>query len=78
MKDLWTLPINTRAQIKTICDSLPLDYQQRLFDLGFQEGRFIECIRHTPFQGPRIFKINDNVFSIAKDLANSIQVSIHL
>ena len=71
---LWDLPPSTRATVKTIAAKLSPEYRKRLGELGLLDGETVECLRHTPFGGPRIYKIGDCVFSIARDIAAEVEI----
>ena len=73
--NLWDLPQFSQASIKSYKDSIPGNYQLRLRELGFEEGERVTCLRSAPFGGPKVFKVGDSVFSLAKDVAEEIQVS---
>jgi ferrous iron transport protein A len=72
--NLWDLPPSTRATVKTIATGLTPAYRKRLSELGLQDGEVVECVRHVPFGGPRIYKIGDCVYSIARDIAAEVEI----
>lgn len=72
---LWKLQPSTSAVIKGIDLSIPLEHQNRLKILGFSEGSTVACLRKTPFNGPRLFQINQSVYSLAEDIASAISIA---
>jgi ferrous iron transport protein A len=72
--NLWNLPKDKKARVSRLEPALSVSYQRRLGELGFREGDEVVCLRNTPFGGPRIYKVGDSVFSIARDVAENITV----
>lgn len=50
-------------------------YLQRMREIGLDIGAQIKCLNRPPFAAPRQFQICDGVFSLDKDIADSIWVS---
>jgi len=50
-------------------------YLKRMREIGIDVGSEIKCLNRPPFSAPRQFQICDGVFSLDKDIADSIQVS---
>jgi Fe2+ transport system protein FeoA len=73
--NLWELPIGHLATLKSFSSDLPISYQVRLQDLGFEIGSAVFCERWTPFGGPRVYRVCDSVFSLAKDIATFVELS---
>lgn len=74
MMTLWDLPPGKKAKI---CNYLPLDgaaVVARLEDLGFTKGAFVECVRHVPLSGPRVYVVSGSVFALEKPVAQTIEV----
>ena len=51
-------------------------YLKRMREIGLDVGADIKCLNRPPFSAPRQFQICDGVFSLDKDIAGSIQVSV--
>lgn len=68
----------SRGQILDIHESLDPALKQRLMSLGFRKGEVVECIKKTPFGGPRIFKVGGAVVSLGRDLASEIELELGL
>lgn len=76
VQTLWDLLPHDAACIVDISPLISESYRNRLYDLGFLVGEAIACVRRTPFQGPRLFKIGDSVFSLDRDIAQSVMVTV--
>lgn len=72
--NLWELPMGQLATLKGFSKDLPESYQNRLQDLGFEVGGSVFCERWTPFGGPRVYRVCDSVFSLAKDVATFVEL----
>lgn len=71
---LWSLPRGLSAKVRELGNSLPSQYRVRLSELGFREGEIVQCLRWTPFGGPRIYQVGDSVFSLASDVATFVEI----
>ena len=71
---LWELKAKDRARIFRINHSIAPNHLQRLLHLGIQVGVEAECIRVSPFSGPKSFWIGDSVFSLDKEIACLVEV----
>lgn len=76
IQTLWDLLPLDAACIVDISPLIDKSYRNRLHDLGFLVGEVVACVRRTPFQGPRLFKIGDSVFSLDRDIAQSVMVTV--
>lgn len=76
--NMWQLPINQIAKIKSFAQDLSAQEKMRLEDLGFRIEEPISCLRRMPLGGPSIFQIQFTVFALEKELAQKIFVeSLH-
>ncbi len=73
---LWELQKDQAAYISGFIESVPKIYFNRLNELGFQIGVEVVCQRQSPFGGPKVYQIGDDVFSMAKDVASCVTVEI--
>ncbi len=73
---LWDLLPRYAGRIVEILPHAEEAYRNRLYDLGFLVGEAVTCVRRTPFQGPRVFKIGDSVFSLDRETACSVVVTV--
>lgn len=71
---IWNLKSSESATVKQINSDLAVAFRDRLHHLGFNAGERVTCIRHTPFNGPRIYFIGDSVFSLAEDIAIAVEI----
>ena len=69
----WELSAQQRAKISKYSGSSS-SIQQRLEDLGFYAGETIECIKITPFKGPKVYQNSHGIFSIEQEIASLIEV----
>lgn len=51
-------------------------YLRRMREIGIDVGAEIKCVNQPPFSAPRQFQICDGVFSLDKEIADSIQVHL--
>lgn len=73
---LWEVPANKQAHIVGFSEHLTGKLPQRLSEMGFTQGQYVECLRRTPFNGPIIVSVQDCVYSIDRNLAQSIHVGL--
>jgi Fe2+ transport system protein FeoA len=71
---LWHLPRSRKARVIGTAPRLAHAYRLRLEELGFRKGGEVTCLRKTPFGSPRIYLVGDSVFSIARDVAEQIEI----
>lgn len=69
---LWDLSENQFATISGFADHFSAPYQQRLKELGFEKNQDIYCLRKSRLQAACTYQIGDSVFSLAKDVAQSV------
>jgi len=68
-----TIPIGAKAEI------LDLDFTemgQRLSELGFWPGKYIELVVSAPFGDPMAFRLDNSLVALRKDEARNIRVRI--
>jgi ferrous iron transport protein A len=71
---LWEMAVGSQAKITGYNTSIDSDVMDRLGALGFAVGKNVECIRQTPFSGPRVFETSGSVFALEKQLAVEVIV----
>ena len=71
---IWNLKSNQTAVVKQIDPALSPAFRDRLEHLGFNAGEEILCMRCTPFNGPRVFRVGDSIFSLAQDIASAVEI----
>lgn len=73
---LWHLPRSRKARVIGTATRLSHSYRLRLEELGFRQGGEVTCLRKTPFGSPRIYLVGDSVFSLARDVAEQIEIEM--
>lgn len=68
---MWSIDQGNKAEISGFA-GVSEAYIQRLREIGLNIGAEIKCINHPPFSAPRQYQICDGVFSLDKEIANSI------
>ena len=71
---MWSIDQGSKAVISGFA-GVSAAYMQRMREIGLDIGAEIKCINRPPFSAPRQYQICDGVFSLDKEIANSIQVS---
>lgn len=71
---MWNIDEGTAAKVSGFV-GVSAAYLQRMREIGIDIGAEIKCLNRPPFSAPRQFQICDGVFSLDKDIADSIQVS---
>lgn len=71
---LWEMAVGSSAKITGYSTSIDSGVQDRLGGLGFSIGKNVECVRHTPFSGPRVYEIAGSIFALEKQLAIEVLV----
>jgi len=70
--NLWNLEENCEAVLESFCSSLNELHVKRFIELGFRSGEFVKCVQRTPLGAPRVFEVNNTVFSLSKEDASRI------
>ena len=71
---MWSVSEGGRAKISGFA-GVSATYLQRMREIGLDLGAEVICLNRPPFSAPRQFQICDGVFSLDKEIADSIQVS---
>lgn len=71
---MWEIDQGCTAQVIGFV-GISASYLRRMREIGLDVGAQIKCLNRPPFSAPRQFQICDGVFSLDKDIVNSIQVS---
>jgi ferrous iron transport protein A len=74
MMNLWELGAQNDACVLHFSPTTPTNYRERLSELGFVVGASIQCLRITPFGGPRIYKVGGCIYSLDRELAQMIHI----
>ncbi len=73
---LWNLPEARTAMIVTVESNLDPRHKQRMSELGLRPGELIRSQQHIIFGGPRLFQVAGSIFSIAREIADQVQVRV--
>ncbi len=69
---LCDLKINEEAKIINLkCNNI---LKRRFLDLGLIPGEIIKCVLISPFNNPKAYLINNNVYALRNDDANFVEV----
>jgi Fe2+ transport system protein FeoA len=71
---LWNVDQGSKATVSGFA-GISAAYLQRMREIGIDVGAEIICLNRPPFSAPRQFQICDGVFSLDKEIADSIQVA---
>lgn len=71
---LWDLKKGQACIIKGFAASLNEHFRERLIDLGFQSGQLIKCIISPSFGAPKLYQVNNTIFSLDNDIASCIEI----
>jgi ferrous iron transport protein A len=72
---LWELPKRTSAVVDKLDERLTASIKTRLYEMGFVPGEFLTCMKRSPFGGPLVIQIQDCVYSVDQQLAQSISIN---
>lgn len=71
---LWDLSETESSVLFGFSEKIDSTYQKRLVELGFSQGTKVLCLRKSTLQKTGSYQIGDSVFSLAYDIAQSIQM----
>lgn len=71
-RTIWDLKSRESCIITKYNDTLSIDYQTRLKDLGFHKGERVECVSSPGFGAPKLFKINNAIFALDHVVARGV------
>ncbi len=71
---LWELKQNGSAIFSHFSNELSDEYRLRLREIGLDGPVEVVCLKHTPFEGPRLYQICDGVFSLDHEIASQLFV----
>lgn len=72
---MWNIDQGQTAVVKSFV-GISETYLRRMREIGIDVGAEIKCVNQPPFSAPRQFQICDGVFSLDKEIADSIQVHL--
>lgn len=75
---LWDMPKSSIALVEKLDDKLANTLKTRLSEMGFIPGEKLRCMKRSPFNGPLVVQIQDCIYSLDQQLANSINVNTQI
>ncbi len=70
--NLWDLELKQSGVIKEINPKGSLASKLKIY--GFSTGQKAECLFKTSFNGPRVFLLEDTIYSLSYELASQILI----
>lgn len=71
---LWDLQQGSASEVASLSDQLQANYRTRLIELGFKPGERITCVLAPRLGAPRLYQVDNTVFSLDDQLARHIQL----
>lgn len=71
---LWQLKRGTNATVTNFQQGLSENYRVRLSELGFHPGESITCVLSPGFGAPKLYRVNNTVYSLDDSIASLIDV----
>ena len=71
---LWDLKPGEVGRITLLNKKVPANVRARLHRLGFSIGEKVLCVQHTPFGGPRSYRVGTALFSLESHVARSLHI----
>ena len=72
---LWDLKQGACATVDSFCSALQGEYRTRLSELGFHPGEQIACVLSPSLGAPKLYRVNNTVYSLADSVASLIKVA---
>ena len=73
-KTLWQLKCGESAVLDSFADDFSPDYRARMMELGFHSGALVSCVVTPRMGAPKLFKVDNAVYSLEKAIASLITV----
>ena len=74
---LWNLTQGQSAAISHFGENLSETYRTRLTELGFHPGETISCMLATKLGAPKLYLVNNAVYSLDNIIASQIGLLIN-
>jgi len=74
---LWELKKGQSCVLLDFDDSLDSRYKERILELGFRPKTKITCLKAPSFSAPKVYQINNSVFSLEDTVASCINIAIN-
>ena len=72
---LWDLTQGASAKVSRFSASIESGYRTRLSELGFHPGEQISCVMSPSLGAPKLYRVNNSVYSLDDSIASLIEVS---
>jgi Fe2+ transport system protein FeoA len=72
---LWNLRAGESCEILGYDEGLAEAYRVRLMEFGFHAGERVVCLQSPAFGAPRVFRVNNTVYSLDDEVACHVLVS---
>ena len=72
---LWDLTQGASATVSRFSSSIESGYRTRLSELGFHPGEQISCVMSPSLGAPKLYRVNNTVYSLDDSIASLIEVS---
>jgi Fe2+ transport system protein FeoA len=73
-QSLWALKKGQRCTLLGFDEAMDARYKERVFELGFRPKTEVMCLKTSAFGAPRVYQVNNSVFSLEDTVANHILV----
>ncbi len=73
---LWDLKKGQSGMLTGFDPKLDSRYQDRVLELGFRPNSKISCLKNSAFGAPRVYQVNNSVFSLEDSIASCIFVDV--
>jgi len=74
MDSLWTMKAGEACEIVDYDGALAEPYKVRLMEFGFYPGETVTCLQAPAFGAPKVYRVNNTVFSLDDDVASHVLV----
>ncbi len=72
---LWDLTQGASARVSRFKSSTQGNYRTRLSELGFHPGELIACVLSPSMGAPKLYRVNNTVYSLDDSIASLIEVA---
>jgi Fe2+ transport system protein FeoA len=72
---LWDLRQGSSAKVSSFKASIESSYRTRLTELGFHPGEQIACVLSPSLGAPKLYQVNNTVYSLDDSIASLIEVA---
>lgn len=73
---LWDLKKGQSCMLTSFDEQLDPRYRDRVLELGFSPNSKVSCLKNSTFGSPKVYQVNNSVFSLEDTIATRILVEI--